>query len=255
MALDAETLYGRLVDGNAKISDILPEAKIFASQHQFRGLEDWIDDELNGYRSGRKVPDYRHVVGTPKWSRDGRNWGELRIENRELEEILSGHLLNHPIDELERYAGSPSSDRTFVLPFPIEAIRGAAAHRINLPDRTGVQITSHEFARVVRAVRNELLSRLLAIRGQVPVESPTNTEFDAFICHASDDKEEFVRPLAERLKKCGLKIWFDEFTLTIGDSLRRSIDRGLANSRFGIVVISPSFGKNILDNSACCLPK
>jgi hypothetical protein len=38
-----------------------------------------------------------------------------------------------------------------------------------------------------------------------------------------------------------LKVWFDEFTLTIGDSLRRSIDRGLAHSLFGIVVISPDF--------------
>jgi len=38
-----------------------------------------------------------------------------------------------------------------------------------------------------------------------------------------------------------LKVWFDEFTLTVGDSLRRSIDRGLAHSRFGIVVISQDF--------------
>lgn len=38
-----------------------------------------------------------------------------------------------------------------------------------------------------------------------------------------------------------MKVWFDEFTLTVGDSLRRSIDRGLATSRFGVVVISPDF--------------
>jgi hypothetical protein len=39
----------------------------------------------------------------------------------------------------------------------------------------------------------------------------------------------------------GLKVWYDEFTLTLGDSLRRSIDQGLAKSRFGVVVLSPSF--------------
>ena len=39
----------------------------------------------------------------------------------------------------------------------------------------------------------------------------------------------------------GLKVWYDEFTLTIGDSLRRSIDYGLANSRFGVVVLSHNF--------------
>lgn len=66
-------------------------------------------------------------------------------------------------------------------------------------------------------------------------------QWDAFISHASEDKEDFVRPLAERLRARGLKVWFAEHTLRIGDSLRRSIDRGLAESRFGIVVISPDF--------------
>lgn len=66
-------------------------------------------------------------------------------------------------------------------------------------------------------------------------------EWDVFICHASEDKEDFVRPLAEGLQAHGLKIWYDDFTLTVGDSLRRSIDRGLAHSKFGVVVISPNF--------------
>ena len=52
-----------------------------------------------------------------------------------------------------------------------------------------------------------------------------------------------MRPLAESLQKHGLRVWFDEFTLRVGDSLRGSIDNGLARSRFGIVVISPNFLK------------
>jgi hypothetical protein len=55
------------------------------------------------------------------------------------------------------------------------------------------------------------------------------------------DKESLVRPLAEELQSRGLAIWYDEFELRVGDSLRRSIDRGLAESRFGIVVLSPAF--------------
>lgn len=50
-----------------------------------------------------------------------------------------------------------------------------------------------------------------------------------------------MRPLAEELQSRGLAIWYDEFELRVGDSLRRSIDRGLAESRFGIVVLSPAF--------------
>jgi hypothetical protein len=66
-------------------------------------------------------------------------------------------------------------------------------------------------------------------------------EWDVFISHASEDKNDFVRQLADHLRRSGLRVWFDELTLTVGDSLRRSIDRGLSRSRYGIVVISPSF--------------
>lgn len=67
--------------------------------------------------------------------------------------------------------------------------------------------------------------------------------YDVFICHASEDKADFVRPLAVALRAKGLRVWYDEFTLRVGDGLRRSIDKGLAESKFGLVVISPSFFK------------
>lgn len=72
-------------------------------------------------------------------------------------------------------------------------------------------------------------------------QSPSSRTWDIFISHASEDKEAFVRDLANELSAKKLKVWYDEFTLTLGDSLRRSIDQGLANSRFGIVVLSQSF--------------
>jgi adenylate cyclase len=67
------------------------------------------------------------------------------------------------------------------------------------------------------------------------------TVWDVFVSHASEDKEAFARPLAEGLRAKGLRVWFDEFTLKVGDSLRGSIDRGLAASMFGVVIISPAF--------------
>lgn len=72
-------------------------------------------------------------------------------------------------------------------------------------------------------------------------EEPIVRKYDVFISHASEDKEEIVRPLANELKSHGLRVWYDEFELKIGDSLRQKIDRGLANSRFGIVVLSKKF--------------
>jgi hypothetical protein len=47
-------------------------------------------------------------------------------------------------------------------------------------------------------------------------------DYDVFISHASEDKEEIALPLAHRLQKLGLKVWLDRFEISIGDSIRRS---------------------------------
>lgn len=74
-----------------------------------------------------------------------------------------------------------------------------------------------------------------------PAIADSTKQYDVFISHASEDKEEVVRPLANALREEGLDVWYDEFELKIGDSLRRKIDLGLANSRVGLVVLSRSF--------------
>jgi len=65
--------------------------------------------------------------------------------------------------------------------------------------------------------------------------------YDFFISHASEDKNQFVRPLVRELSLLGLKVWYDEHSLEVGDSLRPAIDHGLGNAKFGIVVLSPAF--------------
>ena len=74
------------------------------------------------------------------------------------------------------------------------------------------------------------------------IDSP-EMSYDFFVSHASEDKEEFVRELVQALEARGAKVWYDEFMLKVGDSLRRRIDQGLRNSRFGIVVLSEHFFK------------
>jgi hypothetical protein len=65
--------------------------------------------------------------------------------------------------------------------------------------------------------------------------------WDVFISHAWEDKDSFVRPLATSLQGLSVTVWYDEFSLRLGDSLSRSIDKGLAGSRFGLVIITPHF--------------
>lgn len=66
----------------------------------------------------------------------------------------------------------------------------------------------------------------------------------AFVSHDSRDKDRFVRDLALELLKNSCRVWYDEYTLKVGDSLRASIERGLRETRKCIVVLSPNFLAN-----------
>lgn len=66
----------------------------------------------------------------------------------------------------------------------------------------------------------------------------------AFICHDSRDKESFARPLADRLSRSGIVLWFDEYSLKVGDPLRESVERGIKTCGRCIVIISKQFLAN-----------
>lgn len=69
----------------------------------------------------------------------------------------------------------------------------------------------------------------------------SSQEFDAFLCHASEDKNAIVRPFAKAMTEVGLKSWFDEGQVKWGDNLVAKIQYGLSKSRFAIVFISEAF--------------
>ena len=75
------------------------------------------------------------------------------------------------------------------------------------------------------------------------LDNDDEKEYDVFISHASEDKEEVVRPLANALKDRKLNVWYDEFELKIGDKKKKKIDKGVAKSKFGIIILSKNFIK------------
>lgn len=76
-----------------------------------------------------------------------------------------------------------------------------------------------------------LISQNYSSRDNNNASKNNSKEYDFFISHASEDKDEIVRDLAEALKENGFDVWYDEFELKVGDSLRKKIDNGLAKSR------------------------
>ena len=68
--------------------------------------------------------------------------------------------------------------------------------------------------------------------------------FDVFLSHSAKDKA-VVRPLAERLREDGLKVWFDEWVLKPGDSIPAKIEEGLEHSRVLVLCMSANaFGSD-----------
>ncbi len=65
----------------------------------------------------------------------------------------------------------------------------------------------------------------------------TYFEFDVFLSHSAKDKAT-VRPIAERLRKDGLRVWFDEWEIKPGDSIPAKIEHGLENSRVLVLCMS-----------------
>lgn len=65
--------------------------------------------------------------------------------------------------------------------------------------------------------------------------------YDVFICHASEDKDSFVRPLAEALKNSHLEVWYDEFSLVVGDSLENRSIRAYQNQDMGLLFLAHLF--------------
>lgn len=68
-----------------------------------------------------------------------------------------------------------------------------------------------------------------------------NYEYDAFISHAVEDKIPIANELCAKLERAGLKIWYSGKELGVGDSIEKTIERGLNRSRYGIVIFSPTY--------------
>jgi hypothetical protein len=161
----------------------------------------------------------------------------------------SGNFSSYRAGRQHRYHGG------LVQRSPYRVTVPSSGHWHATVDMQGLQGTVRSGIRVIPAsatrplpVANEapLRSVPTLVRQPEPdlaptVDDPDGRTFDVFVSHASEDKDEVVRPLAAALRDAGLSVWYDEFELRIGDSLRRKIDRGLARSRFGVVVLSKAF--------------
>jgi hypothetical protein len=76
------------------------------------------------------------------------------------------------------------------------------------------------------------------MRKDLAMSMPTR---DIFVCHASEDKQDVVRPLVEAFTGARISCWHDEAEIQWGDSITQKVNEALATSQFVVVVFSPAF--------------
>ncbi|WP_238607373.1 toll/interleukin-1 receptor domain-containing protein [Amycolatopsis sp. Poz14] len=81
--------------------------------------------------------------------------------------------------------------------------------------------------------------RTVELRGQQPELC------DLFLCHAWDDRRGAARELSDLLEAEGVSVWFSEKDIVLGQPFMREIDRGLAKSRAGLVLVTPALLKRV----------
>lgn len=144
----------------------------------------------------------------------------------------------------------PQAYKTWFEPIiPIELKESTLT--IQVPSMFFYEWVEEHYVKLLRVALIKTIGEKAKLSYQIITEYSYNTlnltnvekslEYDVFISHSSEDKDSFVRPLVIQLQELGIKVWYDEFELKLGDSLRKSIDKGLINSRYGIIVLSKSF--------------
>ena len=161
----------------------------------------------------------------------------------------SGNLQKYKSGRQHRYHGglvtrSPARliiphTGTWYVTVDLQGLRGQARSSVRVIPQAALsplpEYSPPSLSDLVRPVSHSTPGTL------VTSETSPASYYDVFISHAAEDKDAVARPLAICLVSHGLRVWYDEFELRIGDSIRRKIDQGLARSRFGVIVISPSF--------------
>lgn len=134
----------------------------------------------------------------------------------------------------ECVAGMRTSARANSTITKLERMLGGTALGKHL-DQQGVLFDAHANAAFARAGLG-----LPSTSSARPVPRVIE-QHDVFLSHASEDKADFADSFAQALTARGLKVWYDTYSMEWGKSVRQQLDEGLASSRFGVVVLSPTF--------------
>jgi len=95
------------------------------------------------------------------------------------------------------------------------------------------------------AYTSDEVAALDRYRSKVEAVGPRAESYDLFLCHAWDDRRETATELHNLLEAEDVSVWFSEKDIILGQPFMREIDKGLAKTRIGLVLITPAFLRRV----------
>lgn len=128
--------------------------------------------------------------------------------------------------------------------------RNAAAQRLQKEETAERKRQDRTTQRIMRSYESRIEELQNMTASTIPItatpivgdnEEQNMPEYDVFVSHAWEDKDDFVDEFVDELRNLGIKVWYDTSEIKWGDSMRKRIDGGLRKSRFGVAVLSPNY--------------
>ena len=110
---------------------------------------------------------------------------------------------------------------------------------LNRLTETGLVVEKDRKYYISQQGLNKLESMENKANSGIPISSSEKRDF--FICHATEDKEEVAKPLAEELEARGYTVWLDEYEIVLGDDIPENLSKGISMANFSILIMSPVF--------------
>jgi hypothetical protein len=145
-------LQNEALDQSVSTLSLLRKSLVVATKLKLQDFKDWIESEINGYKDGQLIPEYRKVLGEIKYLNQFRGW--LPIFFDDSIENLEVRYLHQPISELEKLINSSSN--TLIIKYGSE-VEKAIMYRFNLDVQPTLHVTKANASRVLEEVRDTIL--------------------------------------------------------------------------------------------------
>lgn len=156
-------LQADAVNPNVKVSDLLRKALMVARKLGKEEIEQWLNSELNGYRSAKDLPDYRKLKGRLQCYNPMRGWVPLEVADVDFAKKLATRNAMTPVGELESL-GSGESD-TVILRFS-EELQARLMGGMEIPMEPATVFAQSQVAGILHRVRNAVLDWALNLEAE-----------------------------------------------------------------------------------------